>query len=84
MECIYRAFSVVETIESVYAKQTSSTAQPLSPQQLISCDSNADGCSGGDIVRAMDWLVDVCLYDVSYIYVSPFHLTVSDSNSHRA
>ena len=60
---VSRAFSVVETVESAYAKESGKTPQPLSPQQLISCDHSetADGCRGGDIVEAMKWLVLVGL-----------------------
>ncbi|XP_062510123.1 cathepsin O-like [Corticium candelabrum] len=52
------AFSVVETVESAYSKKSGTNPQPLSPQQLISCEPKpADGCKGGDISLAMSWLV---------------------------
>lgn len=50
------AFSVVETVESAYAMKSGKRAEPLSPQQLISCDQFANGCEGGDTAEAMGWL----------------------------
>ncbi|CAL1538747.1 unnamed protein product [Lymnaea stagnalis] len=56
------AFSVVETIESMYAIQQNTTSPPhLSVQELIDCDSKNMGCVGGDIQEACDWAQQHCV-----------------------
>ncbi|KAH9505238.1 hypothetical protein Btru_059035 [Bulinus truncatus] len=49
------AFSVVETIESMYAIQKNVSAPSLSVQELIDCDNYNKGCEGGDIKQACEW-----------------------------
>ncbi|XP_012944324.1 cathepsin O isoform X2 [Aplysia californica] len=49
------AFSVVETMESMYAIQYNTTPPSLSVQELIDCDDNNKGCEGGDICLATRW-----------------------------
>jgi hypothetical protein len=51
-------------------------AEPLSPQQLISCDQFANGCEGGDTAEAMGWLerVDLAMPVWTHShYVTQFH-----------
>ena len=60
---LFRAFAIVETIESKYAIDhlPHHELYELSPQQLISCEvvTYLDGCDGGVLVIAFDTLVKV-------------------------
>lgn len=52
------AFSVIETMESMYAIKTGKL-QPLSIQQIIDCAANDNkGCEGGDMCSLLQWLQD--------------------------
>jgi len=53
------AFSVVENVESVWMLSKGITApsmSALSPQQIVDCDNNDDGCNGGDTVTAYQYV----------------------------
>jgi C1A family cysteine protease len=50
------AFSTVEGIESGVFMTTGTLPQPLSTQQLISCDKNDWGCDGGDLPSAFAYV----------------------------
>ncbi|XP_026120188.1 cathepsin O-like [Carassius auratus] len=54
------AFSVVEAIETVSAKD-SGELQQLSVQQVIDCSYKNKGCDGGSPVGALDWLAQTRL-----------------------
>ena len=56
----HRAFSVVETIESMRAIKTG-TLKELSVQQVIDCSQGfgLKGCGGGDTCTALEWMNDV-------------------------
>jgi cathepsin F len=50
------AFSTVEQIESDYFL-AGNRLNPLSPQQLVDCETQDDGCNGGDPVNAYPYIV---------------------------
>jgi len=50
------AFSATETIESAMLV-AGQTPQIGSPQQIVDCDSNDQGCNGGDPAEAMSWII---------------------------
>jgi len=50
------AFSVVETVESANL-MAGKTIQNGAPQEIVDCDSNDDGCNGGDPQEALDWVI---------------------------
>ncbi|ESP04425.1 hypothetical protein LOTGIDRAFT_170818 [Lottia gigantea] len=50
------AFSSVETVESMVAKETGVAVPDLSVQEVIDCSSDNDGCGGGDTCSALNWL----------------------------
>jgi len=53
------AFSVTENIESVWMiSQGSSSIAPLSPQQIVDCDSSDSGCNGGDPPTAYQYVIN--------------------------
>ncbi|XP_026136705.1 cathepsin O [Carassius auratus] len=54
------AFSVVEAIETVSAKD-GGKLQQLSVQQVIDCSYENEGCNGGSPVGALDWLAQTKL-----------------------
>ena len=56
-----RAFSAVETVESMYAIATGKPPPNLSVQEVIDCSYNNFGCEGGDTCLALKWLNDVCI-----------------------
>jgi len=43
------AFSCTESIESVHIIKGNEKVPPLSPQQIVDCDTGDDGCNGGDL-----------------------------------
>jgi len=49
------AFSATEQIESSYMQQHG-TLYTLSPQQITSCDTQVDGCNGGDTLSAYQYV----------------------------
>jgi C1A family cysteine protease len=51
------AFAVTETLESAYAIKTGDL-QVLAPQQLVDCDMNSYGCSGGYPEFAFQYVED--------------------------
>ena len=55
----FRAFSTVETVESIYANKTGQSPLDLSVQQVIDCDGTDFGCAGGDICSALRWMIFV-------------------------
>jgi len=65
------AFSAVSAIES-YAFLAGHKLQKLSPQQVVSCDRNDDGCNGGNSETAYQYVVRAggILLDVDYPYTS--------------
>lgn len=50
------AFSTVGAVEAHTAIKTNKVAVPLSPQQLVDCDSNNFGCDGGWPSSALDYI----------------------------
>lgn len=61
LSTVCRAFSTVETIESMVAIQANSSGNPprLSVQELIDCDESSRGCQGGDLCQATLWAQQV-------------------------
>jgi len=56
------AFAVTENIESVWMiakKLKGSQMPPLSPQQIVDCDKDDDGCGGGSPRTAFDYVQHV-------------------------
>jgi len=54
------AFSATETIESAWMmkhKLNNVTMKPLSPQQIVDCDSSDNGCGGGDPPTAYQYVM---------------------------
>jgi len=53
------AFSATENIESVWilAGHGNNKTTILSPQQIVDCDTQDDGCGGGDLPTAYDYVV---------------------------
>jgi cysteine peptidase B len=49
------AFSTTETVESAILMAGKSVV-PLSPQEVVDCDSNDSGCGGGDPQEALQWV----------------------------
>ncbi|KAA0709472.1 Cathepsin O [Triplophysa tibetana] len=60
------AFSVVEAIETVFAKHAGKL-QELSVQQVIDCSYRNHGCNGGSPVETLDWLMKTKLKLVSQV-----------------
>jgi len=50
------AFSATETIESAILI-AANTVQLGAPQQIVDCDTNDQGCNGGDPAEAMQWVI---------------------------
>jgi len=54
------AFSATENIESVYMIKNNLSPQqmqPLSPQQIVDCDTTDQGCNGGDTTTAYQYVI---------------------------
>jgi len=67
------AFSVVENIESVWMiARRVTTIKPLSPQQIVSCDTDDSGCGGGDPPTAYQYVIKAggLETDASYPYTA--------------
>jgi len=64
------AFSATEQIESMWFLATN-TLPILSPQQLVDCDDNDDGCFGGNTITAYEYIMSQGGLDTaaSYPYV---------------
>jgi len=65
------AFSATEQLEAQYA-QTYGKVNVLAPQQIVSCDTTCDGCSGGNPINAWFYVQGYGGQDSesSYPYVS--------------
>lgn len=65
------AFSATETIESAWALAGNSL-QELSPQQIVSCDTECYGCGGGWTEKAFDYVMSAggLASEADYPYVS--------------
>jgi len=50
------AFSATETIESAILIASGSVVQGA-PQEIVDCDTNDQGCNGGDPAEAMQWII---------------------------
>lgn len=50
------AFSTVEGVESAVFMSTGSLPPPLSTEELVNCEKQDDGCDGGDIPEAVQYL----------------------------
>jgi len=50
------AFSATETIESAILI-ASGSVQEGAPQEIVDCDTNDQGCNGGDPAEAMQWII---------------------------
>lgn len=50
------AISAISGVESAVFMTTGSLPEPLSEQQLVSCDTNDAGCYGGDIQTAFQYM----------------------------
>lgn len=57
----FRAFSTVETVESMFSIATNKPPPTLSVQEVIDCSYNNFGCQGGNTCMAAKWLKDVSL-----------------------
>jgi len=49
------AFSTTETVESAILMANTKVV-PLSPQEIVDCDSSDSGCNGGDPQEALGWV----------------------------
>jgi C1A family cysteine protease len=49
------AFSTTETVESAIL-MSGKSVKPLSPQEIVDCDSSDSGCDGGDPQEALGWV----------------------------
>lgn len=54
-----RAFAAVECVETMQSIQHGRKPPDLSVQELIDCAAGQVGCDGGDILRTVDWLIQV-------------------------
>jgi cathepsin F len=64
------AFSATEGVESAYFLAKKKLIV-LSPQQIVSCDTNDDGCNGGDLPTAFQYVQQNGLEtDAAYPYTS--------------
>jgi len=51
------AFSATEAIESAILMAGKPSVELGAPQMIVDCDSNENGCGGGDGREAMNWLI---------------------------
>lgn len=67
------AFSAIQSIESSYAIK-SGVLPKLSEQNIVDCDSTSDGCDGGLMSLAFDYIIEVqnkaVEYEADYQYVA--------------
>jgi len=64
------AFSTTEGTESAYCI-TTGTLYTLAPQELVSCDNTCDGCGGGEVTAALNYVKKYGLEgESSYPYTS--------------
>jgi len=66
MFIVCRAFSTVQTVESMSALLHKSHVKPLSVQETLDCsyayESILYSCYGGDTCTAFDWMKTVCWF----------------------
>jgi len=64
------AFSTMGTVEAAYAIRNRQVTPYLSTQQLVDCDMNGHGCSGGWMHNALNYLRDAggAMTDADYPY----------------
>jgi len=61
------AFSATETIESAILI-SSGSVQGGAPQEIVDCDTNDQGCNGGDPAEAMQWVIQQGGQDLESCY----------------
>jgi len=61
------AFSATETIESAILI-ASGSVQGGAPQEIVDCDTNDQGCNGGDPAEAMQWIISQGGQDLESCY----------------
>jgi len=61
------AFSATETIESAILI-ASGNVQGGAPQEIVDCDTNDQGCNGGDPAEAMQWVISQGGQDLESCY----------------
>jgi len=72
------AFSATETIESAILIASGSVQQGA-PQEIVDCDTNDQGCNGGDPAEAMQWIISQGGQDTESCY--PYTGTDGTCNS---
>jgi C1A family cysteine protease len=72
------AFSATETIESAILI-ASGSVQGGAPQEIVDCDTNDQGCNGGDPAEAMQWIISQGGQDLESCY--PYTGTDGTCNS---
>lgn len=80
--CCY-AFSVAETIESFHFIKKGGSLQPLSKQQIISCDTQSNGCNGGNLRYVYGYVNSTggLQNETSYPYKQAVNVTVDTCSS---
>lgn len=73
------AITATEAIESGFFVSTGSASPVLSPQQIVSCDQKDNGCEGGDLPSAWDYVVSAGGLDTEENY--PYTSATGDSGS---
>lgn len=69
------AFSTTEGVESAYYMANGKLPEPLSTQQVISCDKTDGGCNGGDLPSAFHYLMKAGGQDTDADYPDTSHTT---------